>query len=212
MPESFASRRLRWGFNRIPAYRGTGARVTYIAGDYREVRVRLPLSWRTRNYVGTIFGGSLYGAVDPVYMIMLIKILGHGYVVWDKAATIRFRRPGRSTLYARFLLDEDEIRAIRELAEKPRRSTASIESTSWTGRGSSTRASRRRCTYARKTEPPQSPDFAARALFSARIGRPGSPDARPRLTGRTNGPKNLLYKTSRKAVRRAAPVPDTSLP
>jgi acyl-coenzyme A thioesterase PaaI-like protein len=117
MPESFASRRLRWLFNWIPAYRGTGARVTYVAADFREVRVRLPLSWRTRNYVGTIFGGSLYGAVDPVYMIMLIKILGPGYTVWDKAATIRFRRPGRSTLTARFVLEESEIRTIRELAE-----------------------------------------------------------------------------------------------
>src|SRR2546422_8429965 len=58
-------------------------------------RSRLPLSWRTRNYVGTIFGGSMYGAVDPVYMVMLIKLLGPGYTVWDKAAAIRFRRPGR---------------------------------------------------------------------------------------------------------------------
>jgi hypothetical protein len=31
-----------------------------------EVRVRVPLGWRTRNYVGTIFGGSMYGAVDPL--------------------------------------------------------------------------------------------------------------------------------------------------
>ena len=89
MPESWPSRRLRWGFNIFPAFRGTGARIKYIAGDYREMRVELPLSWRTRNYVGTIFGGSLYGAVDPHYMIMLIKILGPDYVVWDKAATIR---------------------------------------------------------------------------------------------------------------------------
>jgi hypothetical protein len=118
MPESFASRRLRWGFNLIPAYRGTGARVTYISDDYREVRVELPLSWRTRNYVGTIFGGSLYGAVDPVYMIMLIRILGPAYTVWDKAAAIRFRRPGRSTLTARFRLDEEEIRTIRQLTER----------------------------------------------------------------------------------------------
>jgi acyl-coenzyme A thioesterase PaaI-like protein len=117
VPESFASRRLRWGFNLIPAYRGTGARVTYISGDFREVRVRLPLSWRTRNYVGTIFGGSLYGAVDPVYMIMLIQILGPAYTVWDKAALIRFHRPGRTTLTARFVLEDEEIRTIRELAE-----------------------------------------------------------------------------------------------
>lgn len=113
MPESRATRWLRFKFNLIPAYRGVGAWVDYIASDYREVRVRLPLSWRTRNYVGTIFGGSLYGAVDPVYMIMLLHILGREYLVWDKAATIRFRKPGRSTLYATFKIDDAEIEAIR---------------------------------------------------------------------------------------------------
>ena len=108
---------MRWGFNFFPAFRGTGARVTYMSGDFREVHVKLPLSWRTRNYVGTIFGGSLYGAVDPHYMIMLIKILGSGYVVWDKAATIRFKKPGRSTLYARFRIPEEEVAEIRRLLE-----------------------------------------------------------------------------------------------
>jgi len=114
MPESRRSRWLRWKFNLFPALRGTGAKVTYIADDFREVRVELPLSWRTRNYVGTIFGGSLYGAVDPMYMIMLIQLLGPGYIVWDKAATIRFRKPGKSTLHATFKIDDAELDAIRE--------------------------------------------------------------------------------------------------
>ena len=104
---------MRWKFNLFPAYRGTGARVTYIAADFREVRLRLRLSWRTRNAVGTIFGGSMYGAVDPMFMIMLMRILGRDYVVWDKVATIRFRKPGRTTLHATFLIDEAEIEAIR---------------------------------------------------------------------------------------------------
>jgi acyl-coenzyme A thioesterase PaaI-like protein len=104
---------MRWKFNLFPAYRGTGARVTYIAADFREVRIRLPLSWRTRNAVGTIFGGSMYGAVDPMFMIMLMRILGRDYIVWDKVATIRFRKPGRTTLYATFLIDKAEIEAIR---------------------------------------------------------------------------------------------------
>jgi hypothetical protein len=108
---------MRWGFNFFPAFRGTGARVTYMSGDWREVHVKLPLNWRTRNYVGTIFGGSLYGAVDPHYMIMLIKILGPGYMVWDKAATIRFKKPGRTTLYARFVIPEEEVATIRRLLE-----------------------------------------------------------------------------------------------
>ena len=106
---------MRWGFNFFPAFRGTGARVTYMSGDFREVHVKLPLNWRTRNYVGTIFGGSLYGAVDPHYMIMLIKILGPDYIVWDKAATIRFKKPGRGTLYAHFVIPEEEIETIRRL-------------------------------------------------------------------------------------------------
>jgi hypothetical protein len=112
MPESAATRWLRWKLNLFPAYRGVGARVDYIASDFREVRIHLPLNWRTRNYVGTIFGGSLYGAVDPVYMIMLLKILGPDYVVWDKAATIRFRKPGRDTLFATFRIEDAEVEAI----------------------------------------------------------------------------------------------------
>ena len=118
MPESRQSRLLRWKFNWFPAYRGTGARVTYISGDLHEIRIRLPLSWRTRNYVGTIYGGSMYGAVDPMYMVMLIRLLGADYVVWDKAAHIRFRRPGRSTLHATCRIPPEEIDSIRQTLER----------------------------------------------------------------------------------------------
>jgi acyl-coenzyme A thioesterase PaaI-like protein len=112
---------MRWGFNLWPCYRGTGARVTFIASDWREVQVRIPLSWRTRNYVGTIFGGSLYAAVDPFFMIMLMKNLGPDYVVWDKAASIRFRKPGRGPLRASFRLEEAEVAEIRRLLlEQPK--------------------------------------------------------------------------------------------
>ena len=116
MGESFKTWLAKWGFNFFPAYRGTGARITSIAAGWREVRIKLPLSWRTRNYVGTIYGGSMYGAVDPIYMVMLIKVLGPEYIVWDKAATIRFKKPGTGTLYARFFLSEEEISTIRTAA------------------------------------------------------------------------------------------------
>lgn len=117
MPESLATKIDRIKFNFFPAYRGTGARVVYIAEDYREIRVKIPLSWRTRNYVGTIYGGSIYAGIDPIYMLMLIKNLGRDYVVWDKAAKIRFKRPGRETLFAEFLLTEAELSEIKTLLE-----------------------------------------------------------------------------------------------
>jgi acyl-coenzyme A thioesterase PaaI-like protein len=118
MPESWKTRVTRWYFNLLPTYRGSGGRIRYVAADWCEVRIDLPLSWRTRNYVGTIFGGSMFAAVDPIYMVMLINILGPGYVVWDKSATIRFLKPGRSTLRAHFELDEAEIQEIKDLVRE----------------------------------------------------------------------------------------------
>jgi hypothetical protein len=44
---------------------------------------------------------------------MLIKNLGPDYVVWDKSACILFKKPGRTTLFARFVLDDGELDAIR---------------------------------------------------------------------------------------------------
>ena len=115
----FASPRLaRLAFNTWPCIRGTGARVTHIAPDWSELRVRLPLSLRTRNYVGTVFGGSIYGAVDPFLMLMLLRRLGPGYVVWDKAANIRFRRPGTRTLHATFRLPDKELEEIRAAVDE----------------------------------------------------------------------------------------------
>lgn len=62
----------------------------------------------------------MYAAIDPIYMLMLIKILGPDYIVWDKAAKIRFRRPGKETLFADFRLPPDETDEIKRLAENAR--------------------------------------------------------------------------------------------
>ena len=105
---------IRLGINHFPAYWMTGGRVVDLAPDFSRARVALPLTWRTKNVVGTTFGGSIYGAVDPIYMILLRRRLGADYTVWDKAAEIRFRKPGESTLYAEFEIDDAEVRTIRE--------------------------------------------------------------------------------------------------
>jgi len=94
--------------------------MRYIAPDWSEIRLDVPLSWRTRNYVGTIFGGSMYASIDPIYMIMLIRRLGPEFVVWDKAATIQFKKPGRETLRARFVVSDEELAAIRTALESNR--------------------------------------------------------------------------------------------
>jgi hypothetical protein len=46
-------------------------------------------------------------------MLILMRRLGRGFVVWDKSSTIRFRRPGKTDCRVRFEVSDDEIELIR---------------------------------------------------------------------------------------------------
>ena len=114
---AWRARMVRLGFNFHPAFRGTGGRVTHVAKDLRHIRIRLPLNWKTKNIVGSLYGGSLFAITDGAHPMMLMAALGDDYIIWDKAASIRYRKPGFSTLYADFVLDDAELAEIRaELA------------------------------------------------------------------------------------------------
>ena len=107
-------RMIKWFFNLSPMYRNTGGRVVEASDDFHYVKIKLPLNYNTRNYVGTLYGGHMYSCVDGIYMVQLVNILGPKYVIWDKSASIRFRRPGSSTLYAEFRLEKEFIEEIKK--------------------------------------------------------------------------------------------------
>ena len=93
---AFGPRGMRWLFNFWPPFRGMGVKVREIAPDFRHAVVELRMRLLNRNYVGTHFGGSMFAMTDPFFMLMLMNNLGPGYVVWDKAAPLRFRKPARA--------------------------------------------------------------------------------------------------------------------
>ncbi|KAB2960650.1 MAG: DUF4442 domain-containing protein [Thermoanaerobaculia bacterium] len=107
---------LRRVMSLYPPFLGAGVRVRELPGDPPGFESRLRLRWWNRNYVGTHFGGSLYAMADPFFMLILIDALGPGFTVWDKAATIRFRRPGRGTVRARFEIPRARVEEIRHEA------------------------------------------------------------------------------------------------
>jgi hypothetical protein len=114
-------RHLRLLMNLWPPFLGAGIRVTRLQPDWREIDVEMKLRRWNSNYVGTHYGGSLYSMTDPFYMLMLIENLGRGYIVWDKSAAIRFRKPGAGTVSARFRLSGEQIDEIRrELQARPK--------------------------------------------------------------------------------------------
>lgn len=105
---------MRRVLNLWPPLLGAGIRVKHLAPDWRQIDVQIKLHTWNRNYVGTHYGGSLYSMVDPFYMLMLIENLGPDYIVWDKAATIRFRKPGRGTVHAQFRLLQEQVNEIKQ--------------------------------------------------------------------------------------------------
>ena len=114
---AMTARKLKRLLSVYPPYLGAGVRVTHISDDFLTAHVEMPLRFYNRNYVGTHFGGSLYAMVDPFYMLMLINILGPDYVVWDKAATIRFKRPGKGTVKAVFAIPTEKVTEIKAAAD-----------------------------------------------------------------------------------------------
>ena len=109
----FMKRHIRWWINLWPPFLGSGIRVTRLDRDWKAIDVEMRLLVFNRNYVGTHYGGSLYSMTDPFYMLMLIENLGREYIVWDKSACIRFRRPGRGRVKAAFRISEQQLAEIR---------------------------------------------------------------------------------------------------
>lgn len=119
--EKFVSKKTiyKYGFNLSPMYKRSTGKVYFVSEDLHKVSIRIKLSYKNSNYVGSIFGGSMLSATDPIFMIQLLNILDDSYVVWDKAACIKFKKPARETCYAEFEFTKEEIENIkRDILEK----------------------------------------------------------------------------------------------
>ena len=101
-----------------PPYLGAGVKVESFSESLDELNVSLKLTRFNKNYVGTQFGGSLFSMVDPFYMLMYIHLLGREFIVWDKAGSIDFKKPGRTKVFAQFKVTPEELIEIKEKVEE----------------------------------------------------------------------------------------------
>jgi len=105
---------MRWLLNLWPPLAGAGIRIKRLDPDWKAIDVEMKLRFWNTNYVGTHYGGSLYSMTDPFYMLMLMENLGRDYIVWDKSATIRFKKPGKGRVMAAFRLTDEQLEGIRQ--------------------------------------------------------------------------------------------------
>ena len=100
-------------FNVSPMYRRSTGKILSVSKGFHKVEVKIPLTYKNRNYAGTIFGGSLFSATDPIYMVQLIQIIGTDYIVWDKSSVVRFKRPANEDAYVTFEFTDEEITQLK---------------------------------------------------------------------------------------------------
>ncbi|KTD12777.1 Uncharacterised protein [Legionella hackeliae] len=74
--------------------------------------------WYNKNYMRTQFGGSLYSMTDPFFALMLIHRLGPEFIVWDKQGEIDYIQPGKSRVYADFVLTDEQVAIIKDTASE----------------------------------------------------------------------------------------------
>ncbi|MCK5847041.1 MAG: YiiD C-terminal domain-containing protein [Bacteroidales bacterium] len=112
--ESLYTKIYKLGLNIYPAYRRSSGRVRFISDDWKEIHVCIKLGIRNWNINMTVFGGSIYASIDPIFAIQLRNIFGKEYVIWDKEAHIVFKKPIKKKVVANFIIEDDVIAEIKD--------------------------------------------------------------------------------------------------
>ena len=118
-PETFKAKWMRRGFNLIPNNHFSGGRIVYASPCKRRGIATLPFNYRNVSALGTMFGGSMYSAIDSMGVALLFQHVDiREYLIADTHGTMKHIKPGRRRLFAIInLKEEDEVRMYRELRE-----------------------------------------------------------------------------------------------
>ncbi|MGB9429249.1 MAG: PaaI family thioesterase [Gammaproteobacteria bacterium] len=102
-----------------PPFFKMGIKVLEVRDDWRQVRVRLPLTSFSRNLSGDMFGGW--------QAALACARVFPGYAVFTRAMNIEFDKPGRTDLELRFGMTPEQERAIAAELKANGRATPSFE-------------------------------------------------------------------------------------
>ena len=91
-------------FNRIS--------IQSMSENFMEIKVRVRHSWMNKNFQRTIFGGTIFSAIDPYFPSMYWHVFSRKKIpieVWLKSAEINYKHPAKTDLSLVFTLKEEDI-------------------------------------------------------------------------------------------------------
>ena len=95
--------------------------IQSINRDFKEIIVCVRHSWMNKNFQRTIFGGTIFSAIDPYFPTMYWHIFSRRKLpieVWIKSAEIKYIYPAKTDLTLIFKLKEEDIQIAMKGLQK----------------------------------------------------------------------------------------------
>jgi acyl-coenzyme A thioesterase PaaI-like protein len=113
---------LKWLLRCYPPFFFQRIWVKKIYPDFQQMDIKISKSILNRNLNGTIFGGTIFSAVDPVHTLLLDQIFKRKNikrtVTWLKSAKISYLKPAAKHLVFTVKIDEQDVQQALEEVTK----------------------------------------------------------------------------------------------
>lgn len=113
---------LKWVLRTYPPFFFQRIWIKNINKDFSGARIKIIKSFLNINSNKTVFGGTIFSALDPIYPILLDQIFKQRgikkTVAWLKSARIEYLKPGKTSLFFDVKLKEEDIKDAFETIDK----------------------------------------------------------------------------------------------
>lgn len=117
MTMKLSERSLTWVMRFYPPFLFQRIWVKKFLPGFTGVDVRVRYSLFNRNSNGSIFGGTIFSATDPLYALLFGQLMqrkGMKVIVWLKSAKIAYKKPARSSLLIQIRIDPKDVQEAEE--------------------------------------------------------------------------------------------------
>ncbi|WP_437918190.1 DUF4442 domain-containing protein [Sphingobacterium sp. LRF_L2] len=113
---------LKWILRFYPPFFFQRIWVKKVYPEFKQLDIEVRKSIFNKNSNGTIFGGTIFSAVDPIHTLLIDQILKKRgiskTVTWLKSAKIDYIKPASKHLLFSICIDDRDIQSILECISK----------------------------------------------------------------------------------------------
>lgn len=110
-----SAKALKWLLRVYPPFFFQRIWIKRIHPDFRQIDIKVNKSLLNKNINGTIFGGTIFAAVDPIHTLLLDQIFRREgvkkMITWLKSAKIEYLKPAARSLHFSIRITEQDIQS-----------------------------------------------------------------------------------------------------